>query len=216
MSYLKFLKKKLFQVKFLKNAKFLKSSGDWTLSSIFLHLYPFSFIPSSRPLSSIASLSISSVNIHFHPSPPIFCMFTLAADLKAWSCILWDRCLGCMCCEWLALETPQLRWREEDCTIFESSAQTAPRCTTLHSVWHTRFAVYWILDDSVKIQGKLWRAGQQPGCQRHDIQYQDDGAIEDYPWLGEKVKLTGIHTLWSREWIIKLIKLFQLFFGIKH
>ena len=83
MSYLKFLKKKLFQVKFLKNAKFLKSSGDWTLSSIFLHLYPFSFIPSSRPLSSIASLSISSVNIHFHPSPPIFCMFTLAADLKA-------------------------------------------------------------------------------------------------------------------------------------
>ena len=153
-------------------------------------------------------LSISSVIIHFHPSPPIFCIFTLAADLK----LHFVRpCLGCMCCEWLALETPQLRWREEDCTIFESSVQTAPRCTTLHSVWHTRFSVYWIFDDSVKIQGKLWRAGQ-----RHDIQYQDDGAIEDYPWLGEKVKLTGIQTLlWSREWIIKSV-VFQLFFGIKH
>ena len=41
-------------------------------------------------------LSISSVIIHFHPSPPIFCIFTLAADLKlhfvgplSWLYVLW-------------------------------------------------------------------------------------------------------------------------------
>ena len=212
MSYLKFLKKKLnFQVKFLKNAKILKSSGNWTLSSIFLHLYPFSFIPSSRPLSSIASLSISSVNIHFHPSPPIFCIFTLAADPKlhfvgplSWLYVLW------MTSTWNA--TTEVTWGR----LHHLWVQCA-NCSTLHHVafclTHTvccLLNIGWFSEDPGEAL-ESWSTSRVSKAWYSIPGWWGNWGLSLAGWKSK----THRNSLWSREWIIKSV-VFQLFFGIKH